>query len=117
MTGTRVDQQDYTPEQVRAAKAVRLFQVMAIVVGCGLLLLLLEMVLKYGFGNHLLDWWAMPHGFIYMIYMGTVLHLSSAIRMRLLPTVGVMLAGCVPFLSFYVEHLVTRSVRRQYGLG
>lgn len=89
---------------------------MAFVVGVGLLLLVLEMVLKYGFNNPVLDWWATPHGFLYMIYIGVVFNLSSVTRMPLLKTVGIMLAGCVPLLSFWVEHKVTQQVRATYAL-
>ncbi len=101
------------PDQDKIAKALTYFRVMAIIVGFGLLLLVLEIVLKYGFGNDVLAWWAMPHGFLYMVYLGTVLNLGSAARFRLGRTVSVMLAGCVPLLSFWVEHRTTWRVRRQ----
>ena len=89
------------------------FQVMAFVVGVGLLVLVLEMVLWYGFDNDVLRWWAMPHGFLYMIYLVAVALLGFALRWGLLKMVGVMLAGVVPFLSFWVEHKVHRSALAQ----
>ena len=89
------------------------FQVMAFVVGVGLLVLVLGMVLKYGFENDVLDWWAMPHGFIYMIYLAAVALLGFALRWELGRMVLVMLAGCVPFLSFWAEQKVTRIARAQ----
>lgn len=92
---------------------LRFFQVMAFVVGVGLLLLVLEMVLHYGFGNDVLAWWAMPHGFLYMIYLVAVALLGFALRWDLLKMIGVMLAGVVPFLSFWVEHRVHRSALAQ----
>ena len=49
------------------------FKVMAFVVGVGLLVLVAEMVLSYGFGmkgdENPLHWWPQPHGFIYMLYL------------------------------------------------
>lgn len=89
------------------------FRVMAFVVGVALLILTLHMVLRYGFGNHVLDWWAMPHGFLYMIYLVAVMMLGFELRWGMGKIVGVMLAGVVPFLSFYVEHRVSGQARAQ----
>lgn len=88
---------------------LKFFQVMAFVVGVALLVLTTHMVLRYGFGNHALDWWAMPHGFLYMAYLVSVAMLGFALRWELGPMILVMLAGCVPFLSFWVEHRVSRT--------
>ena len=87
---------------------LRFFQVMAMVVGLALLVLTLHMVLRYGFDNHALDWWAQPHGFLYMIYLVAVAMLGFELRWSLVTMVGVMLAGTVPFLSFAVERRMTR---------
>ena len=92
---------------------LRFFQVMATVVGLGLLLLVLEMVLWYAFDNDVLRWWAMPHGFLYMVYLVAVAMLGFALRWSLVKMVLIMLAGVVPFLSFWVEAKVTRSARAQ----
>jgi integral membrane protein len=89
------------------------FRVMAFIVGFALLVLTLHMVLNYGFDNDVLGWWAMPHGFLYMVYLVSVLMLGTALHWGLARTVGVMLAGCVPFLSFWVEHRVSRRARAQ----
>lgn len=89
------------------------FRAMAFVVGVALLVLTLHMVLRYGFSNHALDWWAMPHGFLYMVYLVAVMLLGFELRWGLGTIVGVMLAGCVPFLSFWVEHRMTRRARGQ----
>lgn len=96
------------PETVR--KALTPFKVMAFVVGVGLLLLVLEIVLNHVLDIHWLDWWAMPHGFLYMIYLVTTFNLGSAAKWPLPRLLGVMLAGVVPFLSFVVEHRVAREV-------
>ena len=51
-------------------KRLTFFTVMAFVVGVGLLVLVVEMVLSYGFRlkgtDNPLYWWPQPHGFIYM---------------------------------------------------
>ncbi len=99
----------------RVRTALPIFRVMAILVGIGLLLLVLEMILKYGFDNPVLAWWQIPHGFLYMIYLGAVANLGFAARWTLNKMIGVMLAGVVPLLSFWVEHKVTQGVQRQLG--
>lgn len=117
MTGPATQTPPKISQHEKVVKALKLFRIMAIIVGLGLLLLVVEMVLKYGFGNDVLAWWAMPHGFLYMVYLGAVLNLSSATKMPLGRTIGVMLAGCVPFLSFWVEHKVTQQVKAKYDLA
>lgn len=102
-----------SPARSGARSRLTFFRVMAFVVGVALLVLTAHMVLRYGFDNHALDWWAMPHGFLYMVYLVAVLMLGMAMRWSLLTMVGVMLAGCVPFLSFWVEHRVTRRAKAE----
>ena len=89
-----------------ADKALKFFKVMAFVVGVGLLVLVLEMVLRYGFDNHALDWWPQPHGFIYMLYLAATANLGFKMGWGLGKMVLVMLAGVVPFLSFWAERKV-----------
>lgn len=96
-------------DATRVAKALPFFRVMAIIVGFGLLLLVTEMVLKYGFDNEILAWWAMPHGFLYMVYLAAAVNLGMPARWSLPKLIGVMLAGCVPFFSFWVEHRVNTT--------
>lgn len=90
------------------------FKVMAFIVGIGLLVLLVEMVLSYGFGlkgdENPLHWWPQPHGFIYMVYLVATALLGFKVGWSLTKMVLVMLAGCVPFLSFWVERRVAREV-------
>ncbi len=89
------------------------FRVMAFAVGVGLLVLVLEIILKYGFDNAILDWWPQPHGFLYIGYLVAVAMLGFELRWSLTKMVGVMLAGVVPFLSFWVEHRVSAGARAQ----
>jgi integral membrane protein len=96
-----------------AHKALTFFKVMAFIVGVGLLVLVAEMVLRYGFQNHALDWWPQPHGFIYMVYLVATANLGFKVGWGLGKMVLVMLAGCVPFLSFWVERSVASEVEGQ----
>jgi integral membrane protein len=106
-------------EQVRpkrdaaaARKALGFFKVMAILVGIGLLVLCLGMVLKYGYDKSgLSDFWDQKHGLLYMIYVGATANLGFKMRWSPGRMVAVMLAGVVPFLSFWAEHKVAGQVQ------
>lgn len=101
----------------RVAKALPFFRIMAFVVGIGLLVLCVEMYLSYGPPQlkgtaNPLHWWPQPHGFMYMVYLVAVVRLGMPARWSLGRLVGVMLAGCVPFVSFWVEHVMAQRVKR-----
>ena len=97
-----------------ARKALTFFKVMAFIVGVGLLVLVAEMVLEYATSmsgpDNPLRWWPQPHGFIYMVYLVATANLGFKVGWSLPRMVGVMLAGCVPFLSFWVERRVASEV-------
>ncbi|MEO7746088.1 MAG: DUF3817 domain-containing protein [Actinomycetota bacterium] len=95
----------------QVGSALRRFKVMAVVVGIGLLILCLEIVLHYGFDNESLAWWSPIHGVLYMLYLVTTVDLGFKVRWPLTKTVGVMLAGVVPFFSFVMERKVAREVQ------
>lgn len=97
----------------KARSSLKFFKIMAFVVGIGLLVLVLEMILKYGFSNNSLDWWPQPHGLLYIIYVAATLNLGLKMRWDLLKIVGVVLAGVVPFLSFWVERKVSDGVEAE----
>jgi integral membrane protein len=94
----------------RVRSALKRFEVMAFVVGFGLLLLCLEMVLHYGFDNDALTWWSPIHGVLYMLYVVATADLGFKVGWRLTKMIGVMLAGVVPFFSFVMERKVAREV-------
>ena len=100
-----------------ARKALTFFKVMALIVGVGLLVLVLEMVLRYGFDNHALDWWPQPHGFIYMVYLVATANLGFKIGWSLGRMVLVMLAGVVPFLSFWAERKVAAETEARLAVA
>jgi integral membrane protein len=93
--------------------AVTRFRVLAVVVGVGLLVLVLvAMPLRYlagypSFSEH----FSPVHGFAYMVYLVTTVDLGRRAGWSLPRTVGVMLAGTVPLLSFVVERRVTAPLR------
>ena len=93
------------------AGALKFFEIMAFVVGVGLLVLVVELILRYGFGNHALDWWPQPHGFLYILYVVATANLGFKAGWSLPRMVLVMLAGCVPLLSFAVERKVAAEFR------
>lgn len=95
-----------------ARKKLTFFKVMAFVVGVGLLVLVLEIILKQ-MGNDVLAWWPQPHGLIFVVYVVATAMLGFAVRWPLGKMVLVMLAGCVPFLSFWVERKVAGEVEEQ----
>jgi integral membrane protein len=98
----------------RLAASLTRYRVMAWVTGAFLLLLTLEMVMKYGFsgGEPVLGTWiAIVHGWIYVVYLVTVLDLWSKLRWGAGRLVVLVLAGVVPGLSFVAERRVTRDAR------
>ena len=101
-------------DETAARKALTFFKVMAFIVGVGLLVLVVEMVFEYATSmsgdQNPLKWWPQPHGFIYMVYLVATANLGFKVGWSLPRMVGVMLAGCVPFLSFWVERRVAAEV-------
>lgn len=85
------------------------FRVMAYVVGCFLLLLTAGVVLRYGFGEPELSRAVSPiHGVLYLVYLVTVYDLGRRAAWPIKRIGLVMLAGTVPFLSFYAERVASR---------
>jgi integral membrane protein len=95
------------------------YRVMAYVVGVVLIVLVLvAMPLKYLADEPALVEAVGPvHGFLYMVYLAAAYDLSRRRRWPARRTVGVLLAGTVPFVSFVVERRVTRDEQRQLVRG
>ena len=93
------------------------FRVMAYVVGCVLVVLMLvAMPLKYLAGEpRLVELVSPVHGFLYVVYLVTAVALARRARWTVWRTLGVMLAGTVPFVSFLVERRVTRDLTASRG--
>jgi integral membrane protein len=95
--------------------ALARYRLLAFVVGIGLIVLVfVGLPLKYvADPSHpiVVQIVGTLHGYLYMVYLVTVFLLSRACDWSPVRTIGVMLAGTVPFLGLVVEHYVTRDVR------
>ncbi|WP_448073339.1 DUF3817 domain-containing protein [Georgenia yuyongxinii] len=90
----------------KTRSAFSYYRTMAFVTGAMLLVLTLEMVLKYAFndGRPVLGTWvAIVHGWIYVIYIVTVFNLWSTMRWGFGRIVALVAGGVVPVLSFVME--------------
>jgi integral membrane protein len=144
-----------TIEQLRSANSARpravdipkipgaltFYRVTAYVTGTMLLLLVCEMILKYGFGYSVYAfspgkpvislmaynpadpnaeypgvdlslWVLIVHGWLYVVYLIADFRLWSLMRMSFTKFIQIALGGVIPFMSFIVEHFITRQVRR-----
>lgn len=50
------------------------------------------------------------HGWLYLLYVAAGLDICFRMRFKVLKTVGVLLAGTIPFASFFADHYVARDV-------
>ena len=50
------------------------------------------------------------HGWLYVLYVAAGLDVSFRMRFSVIRTVAVLLAGTIPFASFFADHYVARSV-------
>jgi integral membrane protein len=86
------------------------YRVAAYVVGVMLLVLVLvAMPIKYfGHNSTPVQIIGPIHGWLFFIYLIITFDLARRTNWRLLRTLGVMIAGTIPFLSFVVERKVNR---------
>jgi integral membrane protein len=92
--------------------ALTRYRVMAYVTGVFLLLLCLNMILKYVLDQKGLgDWIPIGHGWLYMVYVAVAVDLWFRTRLDVTRTVFVVLAGTIPFASFVAERWVTKQVQ------
>jgi integral membrane protein len=107
-------------EPRKARAALGRYRVMAWVTGVMLLVLTVEIVLKYVVGApesvlRWIEWVPFAHGWIYVIYLVTVLDLWSKMRWGFGRLVGMVLAGVVPVMSFVVERRVHADAEARLG--
>jgi integral membrane protein len=100
-----------TTSQEKARAALGRYRVMAWVTGSMLLLLCVEVVLKYvvGVSSESLGWFAyvpFAHGWIYVVYLASVLDLWSKMRWGFGRLTAMVLAGVVPVMSFVLERRI-----------
>lgn len=100
--------------------ALARYRVLAYATGIFLIVLSVNIVLKYWLETaHLGDWLAMVHGWLYLAYVIVTVDLwfrsrqSDPTRLPYWPTVGVVLAGTIPFASFVAERWVRHRVQVQ----
>lgn len=118
-TGTRTPTEDpATAAWGRKARgSLQRYRVLAWITGTMLLVLCVEMLLKYvlqlpGFNvegdprNEAARIIAMVHGWVYVVYLVTVFDLWSTLRWRLGRLVTMAAAGVVPVMSFVLERRV-----------
>jgi integral membrane protein len=129
-----------TPTQVNKniESALRFYRVSAIITGSFLLLLVLEMVVKYFFGYTI---WSggnqglialvqnpaddsglpsdginvsktilMIHGFLYVVYLFADFRLFTLLRWRFTDFIVIALGGVVPLMSFITERIYHKRV-------
>lgn len=96
-------------QEMKARGAFSRYRIMAFVTGGMLLLLCLEMLLKYvvqvnGWAEPVIgSWVAFVHGWIYVVYAVTVFDLWSRMRWGFGRIVVLIAGGVVPVLSFVME--------------
>jgi integral membrane protein len=93
--------------------ALTRYRVMAYIVGIGLVILVcIGVPLKYGADFSLIVEIVGPlHGFLYIVYLLSVLDLAARGRWHLVRIILVMAAGTIPFLSFVAERNTVAYVR------
>lgn len=53
------------------------------------------------------------HGWLYFAYLIAALNLAFLLRFPILRTLALLLAGTIPFASFYADYVMHRYVRNQ----
>ncbi|GAA1851009.1 DUF3817 domain-containing protein [Myceligenerans crystallogenes] len=98
----------------KARGALRRYRVAALVTGVMLLILCVELGIKYGLGMMtdvepvmpFIAWVPFAHGWIYVIYLITVADLWSKMRWGFGRLATMTLAGVVPVMSFLLERKI-----------
>lgn len=107
--------------QKRVARALKFYSVMAIATGIWLLILVLQMILKYLIiGTEDSPSWfiiiGQVHGIFFIVYAISCLDLGTKARWEPAKWLTTILAGVVPFLSFFVEHNRRAEVKQEFQL-
>ncbi|WP_144680605.1 DUF3817 domain-containing protein [Cellulosimicrobium sp. TH-20] len=98
----------------KARGALARYRVLAIITGVMLLILCVEMLVKYGVGRFVdvdgimryVSWIPFAHGWIYVVYLVTVLDLWTKMRWGWGRLATMVFAGVVPVMSFILEKKV-----------
>lgn len=95
------------------------YRIMAWVTGVVLAVLTVWLVVGYAFldyanteskpGLYSLLW--MLHGWLYVVYLIVGVDLAFRVRYSVLRTIAILVAGTIPFASFFAEALVHKDLR------
>lgn len=95
------------------AKQWMFYRIMALVVGTVLVVLSLFLVSVRVIGNPEPEFYAaawMAHGYLFPVYVVATFMLSTKLKWSFTKTILIMLAGTVPFMSFFTERRVAKEV-------
>jgi integral membrane protein len=88
------------------------YRLLAYIVGTGLVILFFVGVPLKHYGHPgVAKYVGIAHGFLYIVYLITVLELGLRYRLKPLRLLALASAGFVPFVSFIAEHYTTKYVR------
>lgn len=103
----------------KARGALKRYRFMAILTGCMLLVLCVELLFKYVIPVEVvvdyLGWVPFAHGWIYVVYLVTVLDLWSKMRWGFGRLATMVFAGVVPVMSFILEKRVHADADAKLG--
>jgi len=100
-----------TPVPPKVKSALGRYRIAAFVVGYALIVLCIAIVLRYGFGiDKAVAIWGPIHGVLYIGYVLLAFDLAYKDRWSLVGTLGVLVAGVIPGVSFLAERIVHRKV-------
>ncbi|MET3806576.1 integral membrane protein [Nakamurella sp. UYEF19] len=95
----------------KVATALARYRIAAFIVGYALIVLCVTIVLKYVFDvGQAVTIWGPIHGVLYIAYVLLAFDLAYKDRWSLAGTLGVLLAGVIPGISFVAERIVHRKV-------
>ena len=57
------------------------------------------------------------HGWLYFLYLITGVDLAFRVRYSVLRTLGILVAGTIPFMSFVAEHFVRKNIEARHLLS
>ncbi|SFG25700.1 integral membrane protein [Corynebacterium spheniscorum] len=106
--------------QHRVAIALKIFSATAWITGVMLLLLCMRMIMQYILKLDLPSWAtivAIVHGWAYMAYLVASVNLGIKARWQPITWFTTVIAGVVPFLSFFVEAWRRREVKERFQLS
>jgi integral membrane protein len=111
-TAALADQGPASGEARRLRSSFQRYRLMSYAVGTMLLVMVcLGLPLQYAWGHAKLagDGWTL-HGFLYIVYLLSAGDLARRARFTFWQLVGVVTAGFLPGLAFFVEHRVAKRI-------